>query len=866
MVVLTFCTSPFSQSTKPFVGRVIGKGQNLEYANVMLLNGGKLLLYTKTDTSGLFRLNVEQAKLAKTLQITHVSTSSQFFAVDSLLKLEKDTVEFFLVEKGSTLNDVIILGRNKTYSQRGDTTSIAIGKFSDSTELNLEDIFKKLPGFNVTNNGKITFKGKEISRLLIDGSEMYGNDYSIGTKAITPFIFDSVQAIENFNTNPILKSITGGSETVVNLVLKNNQQSKVKGAAGIKLGNRYDNDLDLYKFSKAQKFIGLYTGNNNGDQEKGYENSAGGVIKDFEVVQSISQYYQHGVPSAGVQGDKLGLINSTHLGDFKYSKNNKGRTTNIDITLFTDRVRQNESEYEVLTNKPDSLVNAIETNFIEKQNKVEGIVTTKGMRKKSFNQFVFGINTSFGDSENRYGVNNIRIHERTNRMLLNSFVGYDKTVKVSEKKAIQISSYFLGHSGLNDINLFPFQPYTLIGLDSVCDRFKQQTITGSIQTQVNYFVSKNGFDTKMGIGHQYLISSNKFYLNRTPNLDSIISDFGFNDNRFSLQFKTQKKWKKVGASADVSLSYFKTSFEQASLKKVQPDYKFLVEYKPIKNLFFLSAISNQNILPAYLSFNSKPLFADYRSIKRGVDSAFLIRQHSFFFLGNYTNFLKGIESGYSILYIRKRNDVYTDIQFRDNQFLNQSFVGPPNGLFSGAVYGGGFLPVISSYLKLELRYSSNDVIYAFNQALVNSTLSTQNFIIEYRSSFLSKVNFLIKSNLNIVAVNTKTSAQTFTSTNLTLSGKLRYTIPGKLFVSIEPEYYELGSSIPIQENDRSNFVYLNFDVRIPLKWKGGSFTMKGQNLLDVRNQFSYNSDGFLNNVAGRSFLGRSILLGIDVMF
>ena len=52
---------------------------------------------------------------------------------------------------------------------RGDTVSFNPAAFRDGSERNVEDLLKKMPGFKVSESGKISFNGKPVERVFLEG-------------------------------------------------------------------------------------------------------------------------------------------------------------------------------------------------------------------------------------------------------------------------------------------------------------------------------------------------------------------------------------------------------------------------------------------------------------------------------------------------------------------------------------------------------------------------------------------------------------------------------------------------------------------------------------------------------------------------
>src|SRR5690606_24785339 len=66
----------------------------------------------------------------------------------------------------------------------GDTLSYDVGSFVKKEDRSIGDVIKRLPGMEVSENGQMKFNGQNIDKLYIDGDDLLGDKYNIGTKTI----------------------------------------------------------------------------------------------------------------------------------------------------------------------------------------------------------------------------------------------------------------------------------------------------------------------------------------------------------------------------------------------------------------------------------------------------------------------------------------------------------------------------------------------------------------------------------------------------------------------------------------------------------------------------------------------------------
>ena len=76
------------------------------------------------------------------------------------------------------LPEINIKGNAMVAKRRGDTLVFAADRFKRADAIKLEELLKHVPGFRVDENGRISFNGKEIKKLLGVGGS-FKNDQII---------------------------------------------------------------------------------------------------------------------------------------------------------------------------------------------------------------------------------------------------------------------------------------------------------------------------------------------------------------------------------------------------------------------------------------------------------------------------------------------------------------------------------------------------------------------------------------------------------------------------------------------------------------------------------------------------------------
>ena len=168
-------------------------------------------------------------------------------------------------ESAITLNSVLIKGDLLPMIIKKDTIEFNADAFKAQADASLEDALKTMPGMEIDKDGGITFNGKKIDRVLVDGKDFFGNDPKTATQNLPKDIIKKIQVIEKKTEDAIFKGIDDGKrENVINVVLKDDKKRGVFGniAAGKAGGSLYDASININRFNNKRQFSVISMANN----------------------------------------------------------------------------------------------------------------------------------------------------------------------------------------------------------------------------------------------------------------------------------------------------------------------------------------------------------------------------------------------------------------------------------------------------------------------------------------------------------------------------------------------------------------------------------------------------------------------------
>ncbi len=219
--------------------------------------------FGKTDEQGTFQIDFSSLPTLIELELSLKHLAYE----DQAVKLHPQQNQYIitLIEKAIRITDVEVGNRPKI-SQRGDTLRYLLHDFIDTNDRNVGDALKKLPGLSVLASGKVLFNGQAISGMLIDGDDLFGGKYGIGTRAISSTAVLAVEVITNHQPLKVLQGRLASNQVAVNLVIKEKAKLKLNGdmSLGAGIRDQYLAEANTVLFKDDVKMLNVLKGNSIG--------------------------------------------------------------------------------------------------------------------------------------------------------------------------------------------------------------------------------------------------------------------------------------------------------------------------------------------------------------------------------------------------------------------------------------------------------------------------------------------------------------------------------------------------------------------------------------------------------------------------
>lgn len=198
-------------------------GSPLELANVIAINKASNTLesYAITDANGKYVISLGKNR-SYSIQVSYIGLKS----VDETL----ETKEVDITKDFQMLSDNMLDAVEITYEMpvtiKGDTLIYNADSFKSGTERKLEDVLKKLPGVEITSEGKIEVEGKEVTKLMVNGKDFFDGDSKLATKNIPSNAVDKIQVLRNYAEVGQLSGVQNNEDNVaINIKLKEGKEN-----------------------------------------------------------------------------------------------------------------------------------------------------------------------------------------------------------------------------------------------------------------------------------------------------------------------------------------------------------------------------------------------------------------------------------------------------------------------------------------------------------------------------------------------------------------------------------------------------------------------------------------------------------------
>ena len=261
-----------------------------------------------TDLKGQFELEQRMSLGNYLLKVSFVGYGDDyrgFTVAEDTRRIRLDSIR--LKTDALLLQEAVIEAQIAQVQVAEDTVIFNAEAFRVAEGSMLEELIRKLPGYEVESDGTVKYNGKTVSKILVDGKEFFAEDKSIAMKNLPANMVKKVKSYEKKSELAELTGIDDGEEELV-LDLTVKEDAKKGWFSNIDLG--YGRPTQEVKYDISN----LYTVKGMVNRFKDNEH--------YSVILSTNNVNDRGFPGGGFRGRGGGNgMNQSSMGGFSLAKN-----------------------------------------------------------------------------------------------------------------------------------------------------------------------------------------------------------------------------------------------------------------------------------------------------------------------------------------------------------------------------------------------------------------------------------------------------------------------------------------------------------------------------------------------------------------
>lgn len=215
--------------------------------------------YVYTNSQGAYSIHCNK-------NYSHIIIAiSAFDIVPESKVIENKTQQINFTPKIESLkiNEVVV--KADKIREKKDTLVYSVASFINHNDYNIEDVIKKMPGLSVSSTGQLSYQGKPINKLYVEGKDLLEGRYNIATKNIAAKDVASIEVMDKHEHIKMLKDVTYSDGVAINIKLKDDAKGTYTMHALLGAGwmNKFlwKNELFGVYFGKKRQHILSYKTN-----------------------------------------------------------------------------------------------------------------------------------------------------------------------------------------------------------------------------------------------------------------------------------------------------------------------------------------------------------------------------------------------------------------------------------------------------------------------------------------------------------------------------------------------------------------------------------------------------------------------------
>lgn len=875
-----------------FISPVI-KSQTIT-GSIQTIDGRKLPSAIVTFKDSVDSKRSSEFSIAKNGEVTHVlkkkyvnlyvefsANGFKSHTIEIRNPLQDEVYKYSIVlvkDDAINLNEVAIVAKRRAFTIKQDTVDYNVASFRDGSERKIQDLIKKLPGVEVNDkSGEIRYKGKSVETVKLDGDDLFGSNYALGTKNINVDMVEQVQAIENYSDNPLLKGIETGDKVALNLKLK---KGKTDLSGTVDIGSGVFNDISAaqnlgataIEVSKKYKSFATLSYNNIGQVNSPYDY--------FTNQQSVSQLQQSNLYAQKILTDDFF---TSVLDDTRSNINNEFFATYNAMFKIGNKFTVKSNLY-VLDDKMQADQLVVNRNFVNG----DSIITSDQFKvNKMPNLYRGDIDFKLHTSPSSLLEYSISTHQENVISTSTTIQNSDKLLKINQNsKGFFIKNNLLFTKKLSENTVL--QATTIYSFNKIPQILD---ITPSVVSLANNDIQNAEFRKKFLSASIALLGSGKrlkynvtsgFIFDISPFTSSLISSELHNlntQNNFDNNLEFSVKSFYVTGTADYIWRKFKFSpaLKLSSLNQLLTDFKRNYSYEKANVVIepFISISHKFNDKISFVNsagYSVKPFGEQFlfgnnvlinnRTLTSNTPTLALQKTFnagSFFMINDLYN---QFQLNVGIAYANNMGNFFSNIHVQEQLTqLNNFYLNEDSKFINYNFRIQKYFAGIGSTIRIQTNVSSMQYKNVVNQSdLRNNNSTSFHSELFFKTAFEMPVNFenIIFYNRNISSVN---GGNSFANNSINHTFKTIFKSNKQLFLIASTDYF-----VPNLEKKKQDFLFLDATAKYSPTGKPFSFSITGKNLFNENAFKQFEVNDYSSSSLRSALLERYVLVNVSYSF
>lgn len=851
------------------------KGIKVDGCHVLIKsydNKDKINEYTTTK-NGYYEITLKKKYNKILIETDYIGFFNDYKIIDKPQKKKSYLLDFNISRdtiSSNKLDEVIIIANKKPFTVKKDTVSYNVKSYLNGSERKIEDVIKKLPGIQVDKStGIIKYKNKPIENITLDGDDLFGKNYTLGTKNINVDLVSEIEAIENYSKNPLLKGLEKDEKVSLNLKLKEN---KIDISGNFDIGSGVNSDinatrdfnLNLLGITKRHKSFSTLSQNNIGKNKSpfNYLEFNSNLENFFEKEKKAPKFIPEFYFSNFLDNERVNINNQFFSNFNSVFKINSKLKSRMNLYYINDKVSgKNLLENNFRVN--NDFFTRIDSYSITKKPKLYrgDIEMVLNSSKSSLMRYNLSIRDEDIKSFSDFKSKKINSLLNTNDFFLTQSLSYTK--RLSNKNAIQLS---INHFYNKIPQLFEITPSILSNYnksDNQNNKFTKHFLEGKA-TLFGATEKKNKYNFIFGGKTIYSQFTSQLKSINQSNIIELINrnnvDYSSSQIYQSGNFKFKlNKWE-LTPKYNLVISKQKLNSSSSDFF-IEPSFNFRFKANPISSFTGSFSLNMSSLAENYIFENS--VLTNNRTIISNNNNLNLRQQIRYALSYNLNDIYNLLELNFRINYQDIKGGFLSNSNIdQDITNIKYSYLPVNNNSLNAEFNVNKYVPFLKSTTKLKFNYSlSNYKNIVNNSDLRNNQGKIYNAEFNLKTAFRSFINF--ENNLSY----TKNISSTHNNNDIIVNESLNNSFdlilkPSKnIFLLFTSDYF-----IPNYGTKTKNYMFLDLSLRYFLNDNGLEFNFYIKNLLNEKNFEEFLVSDISSSVLKTSLLPNYYLISISYDF